>query len=42
MKSAKIYLRSAVENTIFDIPLVLIVFFSWLIFGNIHVIGGDT
>ena len=27
-KNAKIYRRSAVENTIFDIPLVLSVFFS--------------
>ena len=27
MKNAKIYLRFAVENIIFDIPLVLSVFF---------------
>ena len=42
MKNAKIYLRSAVKNTIFDIPLVLSVFFFWSIFENFRVIGGDT
>ena len=42
MKNAKIYRRFAVENTIFDLPLVLSVFFFWSIFRNFRVIGGDT
>ena len=42
MKNVKIYRRSGVENTIFDIPLVLSVFFFWSIFRNFRVIGGDT
>ena len=42
MKNAKIYRRSGLENTIFDIPLVLSVFFFWSIFRNFRAIGGDT
>ena len=42
MKNANIYRRFVVKNSIFDIPLVLSVFFFWSLFGNFRVIGGDT
>ena len=41
MKNAKKYRCSAVKNSIFDIPLVLSVFFFLSLFGNFSVIGGD-